>query len=111
MRIDLGYGHRLRFAEWSPDLSIPANAERYGDIADQFPVTAGAIVEHDMPVSDRFPEGHCEGYINFDLPLVREHFSGPYWQVVTWEPLTLSPSLQCHCGDHGYIRDSVWVPA
>lgn len=27
------------------------------------------------------------------------------------EHLTLSPSILCPCGDHGFIRDGKWVPA
>jgi hypothetical protein len=48
------------------------------------------------------------------------------WQVQTWEPLTISPSLLCkmprfgpdnkaipgtECGDHGFIRGGRWVRA
>jgi hypothetical protein len=32
------------------------------------------------------------------------------WQVLCMEPLTLSPSLLCHCGDHGYIQGGRWEP-
>jgi len=34
------------------------------------------------------------------------------WQVESWEPLTISPSVLCLiCGDHGFIRNGSWVPA
>jgi hypothetical protein len=33
------------------------------------------------------------------------------WSVECWEPLTLSPSLLCGCGDHGFIREGKWVRA
>lgn len=34
------------------------------------------------------------------------------WEVLSEEPLTLSPSLACqNCGHHGYIREGKWVPA
>lgn len=34
------------------------------------------------------------------------------WEVISVEPLTLSPSLLCRaCGSHGFIRDGKWVPA
>jgi hypothetical protein len=34
------------------------------------------------------------------------------WDVVSLEPLTLSPSLACRaCGHHGFIRDGKWTPA
>lgn len=36
----------------------------------------------------------------------------PTWEVISEEPLTLSPSLACgQCGHHGWIRDGKWVPA
>lgn len=34
------------------------------------------------------------------------------WDLVSEEPLTLSPSLLCRaCGHHGFVRDGRWVPA
>lgn len=34
------------------------------------------------------------------------------WTLVSWEPLTIAPSVLCvTCGDHGFIRDGKWVPA
>ena len=34
------------------------------------------------------------------------------WDVVSLEPLTLSPSLLCTaCGHHGWIRNGQWVSA
>jgi hypothetical protein len=50
----------------------------------------------------------CEG--GGYIPLNTEHG----WAVVSWEPLTLTPSLLCmrkECGTHGFIRDGKWVPA
>lgn len=40
-------------------------------------------------------------------------FTGRGAHSVTWEleseaPLTLSPSLLCSCGEHGYIRSDTW---
>lgn len=33
------------------------------------------------------------------------------WEVLSEEPLTLSPSLACqNCEHHGYIRDGRWEP-
>lgn len=32
------------------------------------------------------------------------------WAVESFEPMTLSPSIQCSCGDHGYIRGGLWLP-
>lgn len=37
---------------------------------------------------------------------------GPTWEVLSEDPLTLSPSLACQtCGHHGFIRDGRWVVA
>jgi len=33
------------------------------------------------------------------------------WDVVSLEPLTISPSLLCRvCGHHGFVRNGRWVP-
>jgi hypothetical protein len=38
--------------------------------------------------------------------------TSPTWEVLSEDPLTLSPSLACGmCGHHGWIRDGKWVPA
>ena len=43
---------------------------------------------------------------------VRPHGRWPVWQVVAWDPLTLSPSVLCRtCGNHGWIREGRWEPA
>lgn len=34
------------------------------------------------------------------------------WNVLSWEPLTLEPSIRCiTCSCHGFIRQGKWVPA
>lgn len=52
----------------------------------------------------------CMGGITLDVPAA-EGLSGARWQVQSMAPLTVSPSLLCQCGDHGFIRDGKWVPA
>ncbi len=107
--LDLGDGHTLSFADWNPDLDLNP---QYRDIADQLPARVTGIVRHKLPgVNPGTQGGYCEGAITFDTPAARAHFSGPYWTVESWEPLTLSPSLLCRCGDHGFIRAGRWVPA
>lgn len=90
--LDLGDDHTLQFTTWYSD---PAKA------------IGGAIMTH------RKPDGSwCQGSITFDVPVSREKRpEGPHWTVQSMEPLTLSPSLVCHCGDHGFIRDGRWVRA
>lgn len=48
------------------------------------------------------------------IPLARSCRAGnkePWWSVENEDPLTLSPSIACPCGLHGFIRDGRWVPA
>jgi uncharacterized protein DUF6527 len=87
--IDLGLHHTLSWTEWTHE-------ERHG-----------AIIAHTLSNGSM-----CEGAITFDTPAAREAFpQSHFWQVVTWEPLTLTPSIRCHCGDHGFIQQGKWVPA
>jgi hypothetical protein len=107
--LDLGHGHLLTFFEWAPD-DLPANRERFG-----YPLPhierAGASIDHPRPDGT----GPCLGSIHFDIPEFRQFFPDPgraLWQVESWDPLTLSPSVLCRgCGDHGFIRGGRWVPA
>lgn len=54
----------------------------------------------------------CGGFVPFDVQ--SEWLAGgrPKWTVQSYDPLTLSPSLQCtSCGHHGHIQNGRWVPA
>lgn len=33
------------------------------------------------------------------------------WQVEILDPVTISPSLLCPCGHHGFLRNGRWEPA
>lgn len=99
--LDLGDGHWLRWIGWAPDRSIPENAERFKDAPDDS--RYGAIVTH---TTDKTETGLCEGYIGINP--INDHAT---WTVESWDPLTLSPSLLCSCGDHGFIRGGKWVRA
>jgi hypothetical protein len=100
--IDLGDGHSLEWVEWAPD---PELNPQYADLPlEEF--HHGAIVTHVKA------NGVCEGAITFDSERSRRSsFAGPRWTVEQRDPLTLSPSLKCHCGDHGFIREGKWVRA
>jgi hypothetical protein len=100
--IDLGHEHTIRLAVWDPDMELNPSARKYQS---ELPLTSSGIVQH---TRDGVP---CEGVITFDSPIAREVFSGPFWTVESWDPLTLSPSLLCACGDHGFIREGKWVAA
>ncbi len=112
--IDLGDGHSLRFTAWAPDRDIQANAERYADVPDV--ARFGAIVEHPLRPDDKRcsnrEEGTCLAAITFAGDVQRRISPDrPSWTVESWEPLTISPSLLCHCGDHGHIREGRWMAA
>ena len=105
-RIDLGHGHALlRYLAWRPDRALNP---QYMDLPDI--ERYSAIVSHRR--LNGSGEEECEGVITFASDVQRRLEPGvPHWTVDSWEPLTLSPSLLCHCGDHGYIRNGQWVPA
>jgi len=93
--IDLGSDHFLR---WNTNQT-----------EDGFPFTG--TVKH---VKEDGSE--CQGGILLENcpPNFRKGYGGKIhdvWHVESWEPLTLSPSLLCHCGDHGFIRDGRWEVA
>lgn len=108
--IDLGDSHFGRYVGWFPDRDIPSNAERYAGIADIERV--GLYIYH--PAPGKTESGHCAGFVQFDTPEIARVFTNPRsrWQVESWDPLTISPSVQCGtCGDHGFIRGGKWERA
>ena len=109
-RIDIGDNHFISYVCWKPDRNIPSNAELFKDIPDVEKV--GATIYH---LNDKGEE--CRGFIYFDTPEIRKIpgiSNGAMWQIISWEPLTISPSLLCrspNCSDHGFIREGKWVKA
>ncbi len=100
--LDLGHGHFLTFTCWAPDRALNP---QYAHLPDDNRI--GGIIRH-----QKLDGTICEGSIFFDGPVTREVFGRhPRWTVSSWEPLTCSPSFLCHCGDHGFITNGVWVPA
>lgn len=49
----------------------------------------------------------CAGSV-FIKPFVSGGVQRPVWDVVMMEPLTLSPSIKCDCGFHGFIENGKW---
>ena len=100
--LDLGDDHWLGWL-WGAEVNQnfdPANPE-----PDHRPV--GAHVGHRKSNGDL-----CIGGIWFDIPEVAaKHNAHAVWQVNSWLPLDVSPSLLCSCGDHGFIREGKWVRA
>lgn len=100
--IDLGHDHHLTYFGWTPDRDLNP---QYVGIPDE--ERAGAIVRH-----LKADGSECSSGVTFDVPAMRAtRPSSALWQVESWDPLTISPSLLCECGDHGFIRDGRWVPA
>ena len=88
--IDIGSDHHMAFFSWH-------------EVAH-----AGVMVKHPSKGQNHIPAGDlCMGSIGFDLPETKG-MSGGKWQVQSMDPLTVSPSLLCSCGNHGYIRNGRW---
>lgn len=109
--IELGHGHTLRFISWAPDRELNP---QYADLPDV--QRWGAIVGHPVGPHPIVPaalaSGHCEGAVTFDGEVQRQIAPDrARWTVESWDPLTLSPSILCACGDHGFIRGGQWIPA
>lgn len=104
--VDLGEGVLGWFYSWKPDRALNP---QYAGIADIDRV--GLFLEHKMPHDGSRHDGsRHDGSITFDLPGVREVFGPrPVWQVQAWEPLTLTPSVKCSCGWHGFITNGRWA--
>lgn len=107
--LDLGDNHLLHYVGWHPDRDINP---QYADMPDID--RCGASVFH----LNQFGKP-CHGVIYFDTPEVNRVFPGGHvWQVTSWDPLTLMPSLLCRfvnrktgaqCNDHGFIQCGRWV--
>ena len=108
---DLGHGHILRWASWAPDRALNPKWAAVPDIE-----KAVALIRHPLMPGESYAycleRGYCEGAVHPDTPEVRRVLRPEQvWAVVSWEPLTLDPSIRCHCGDHGHVREGRWVPA
>lgn len=111
--LDLGHDHTLRFTSWSPDRALNPQYDGIPDVK-----RYGAIIRHRpgphpiIPVDNEYFSGWCEGGVTFDGEVQRQISPNhPRWAVESWEPLTISPSVLCSCGDHGFVRNGQWVPA
>jgi hypothetical protein len=106
--IPIGDDHAISYYGWAPDRDLNP---QYADWPDA--PKAGCHVAHVLRPDDGQAwcreRGYCMGAIMFEGQLPPG--DGSYWQVQSWEPLTVSPSLLCHCGDHGFIREGRWVRA
>lgn len=79
-------GHAVRFAVWA----------EHGYL----------YYTHDCPLIRDNPSA-----IALDVPQNEHVAAEGKWQVESLDPVTISPSLLCQCGHHGFIRSGRWEPA
>lgn len=99
--------------DWVLELGHDHFAKPYGRYGDETNTVVGFHVLHKKgpnPVPTYEGSEWCMGAIHLDVPQA-EGLAGAKWTLVSFEPLTVAPSLACHCGDHGFIRDGKWVIA
>lgn len=99
----LGHDHYGEYVQWDPDRKLnPQYADMPG-------VLRYAMTIYHPNMHDGQP---CAGMVTFASQTQRkiEPNRQNVWQVESWEPLTISPSVLCLCGDHGFIRDGRWLP-
>jgi hypothetical protein len=93
--LDLGSGFSLRWTSWAPDRELNP---QYNDLPDVEKFGAILTCKHGIEGSILF--NHGESY-------ERIFPNRPFWKVISWDPLTLEPSIQTGCC-HGYIREGKW---
>lgn len=88
--LDLGNDHVARFAYYEGEI-------------------AGCNIKH-----KRKDGADCDGWVPWNGRAWLRSFNGKVegWDVLSEDPLTLSPSVLCRmCGDHGFVRQGKWVEA
>lgn len=79
-------------------------------------IPVGALVKHPLHDDDEHCRwrGECVGSILFRVPeaekaaIKGDGTRYAQWDVLSLEPLHVTPSLKCHCGDHGFIHNGKW---
>lgn len=100
---DLGHDVRYAFASWRLDRELNPQVAHLPDV-DRYMI----LLEHDC--NGRRVASGCT--LDSEVSRELDPDPRPRWQVVSWEPLTLSPSILClTCKLHGFIRNGRWVPA
>lgn len=101
--IDLGDEHWGKFAAWAPDRELNQQYEGVPDVE-----RYGLEILHLSPAGES-----CVSFVTFagDVQRRVEPDRRNTWTVESRDPLTLSPSVLCSCGDHGFIRDGRWIRA
>jgi hypothetical protein len=100
---DLGNGHRGEYSGWAPDRELNPHRAHLPDVEKW-----GLLIFHTSAETGK----PCAGFVTFAGEVQREVApNAATWDVVSWDPLTITPSVLCSCGDHGFIREGRWVRA
>jgi hypothetical protein len=111
--LDLGDGHYLAWttqALYDDTGKVKEDEDGQRITDERGPI--GAIICHRRPSG-----GWCAAGITFDVSYLHEGYRTrggqpvPLWKIESLDPLTLSPSLLCHCRDHGFIKEGRWIRA
>lgn len=97
--VDFGDGVTGEWIGWRPDRALNP---QYVDLPD--------VEKHGLILTHKMPDGSPhDGFVTIDSEVARKVFpSHARWQAQSWEPLTLTPSVLCSCGWHGFIVDGRW---
>lgn len=99
---DLGNDHWAEYSAWAPDRKLNPSRAHLSDVE-----RWGVLIYHHNPAGE-----WCAGFCTFAGEVQQEIApNATTWTVESWDPLTISPSVLCSCGDHGFIRQGAWVPA
>lgn len=99
---DLGEDHWAEYTAWAPDRELNPQSAHLPDV-DKY----GILIYHKNPSGE-----WCAGFCTFAGDVQREVAPlATTWDVVSWDPLTITPSVLCSCGDHGFIREGRWARA
>lgn len=113
--LDLGSEHTLWFFVWAPGAELNPWA---ADLPGEPDEPVGAQIRHREGPHRVRPSMIAPwrlGSVVFGTPRGRalaERSPGhATWTLQSLDPLTISPSVRCDCGDHGFIREGRWVRA
>lgn len=99
--LDLGNGVTGEWIGWRSDRDLNPQHAGLPDVERH-----GLVLTHTKP--DGTPH---DGFVTIDSDVARQLFPNhPRWQMQSQEPLTLTPSVLCSCGWHGFITDGRWRP-
>lgn len=100
---DIGNDHYIEYVQWAPDRELNPQYAGMPDV-----LRYGATIYHNNPAGQP-----CAGFVTFASTMQRkiEPDRPNTWDVQSWDPLTISPSVLCSCGDHGWIREGRWTAA